>query len=331
MFVSPLHLKVLAVTLDLAGHDSSHAVRRCGLSSAAALDAPDWIPVEIFDQLMVAALETSMDPCFALNAPTSPAVALYGILFNLALYAPTVGQSLADMRRFTPLLLERPEMELVLGSGSAKLLMHPTGHTDAGRRFRAEFIMAGMAQYLRLVCQRPTDIHGVYFTHECPDYVHRYEEIFGQRISFGQSECAISFDPAILDRAQPGHHHASYLTALTRAESALASAHARTGIADRVRELLLGRFPDQPTPAATAEHLGMSERSLRRHLAASGVSYVHLLNECLRLMAERLLADRQQSIKQVSQELGFSSVTSFHRAFRRWTGMTPVGWRERSQ
>ncbi|TAK78939.1 MAG: AraC family transcriptional regulator [Aquabacterium sp.] len=334
MLVSPLHLKVLAVTLDLAGFDSKEAVRRAGLSGPQVLDATDWLPVEAFDRLMLAALELSGDPCFALNAPISPAVALYGTMFNLALYAPTLRQALADMWRFSPLVMEQREVELLLPGaedGIARLLVHPLGTSEAGRRFRAEFVMSGLSQYLRLACERPGDIHGTYFPHECPEHVHRYEEIFGTRLSFGQTECAFSFDAAILDRPMPGHHQASYLGTVTRAETALASAHARTGIADRVRELLLTRFPTQPSPATAASHLGMSERSLRRHLAASGVSYVQLLNECLRIMAERLLADRRQSIKQISQELGFSSVTSFHRAFRRWTGMTPVGWRERGE
>jgi AraC-like DNA-binding protein len=43
-------------------------------------------------------------------------------------------------------------------------------------------------------------------------------------------------------------------------------------------------------------------------------------------LAERLLAEQRLSIKQVADELGFASVSTFHRAFRRWTGHTPAGW-----
>mgnify|MGYP000638499610 CR=1 FL=1 len=47
-----------------------------------------------------------------------------------------------------------------------------------------------------------------------------------------------------------------------------------------------------------------------------------------RLVAERMLMEGRLSLKQIADELGFSSVHSFHRAFRRWSGLTPSAWRE---
>jgi AraC-like DNA-binding protein len=72
----------------------------------------------------------------------------------------------------------------------------------------------------------------------------------------------------------------------------------------------------------------MSERSLRRHLFQLGTTHADLAQDCQRMMAERLLAEGKLPLKQVSEALGFSSVHSFHRAFRRWSGETPLAWRE---
>jgi AraC-like DNA-binding protein len=42
-----------------------------------------------------------------------------------------------------------------------------------------------------------------------------------------------------------------------------------------------------------------------------------------------MLRDPGQSIQQTAHALGFSNVGAFHRAFKRWTGMTPAQYREK--
>jgi AraC-like DNA-binding protein len=47
-------------------------------------------------------------------------------------------------------------------------------------------------------------------------------------------------------------------------------------------------------------------------------------------VAKRLLEEPTRSIPEVARAMGFSSPSAFHRAFRRWTGMTPKQHRERA-
>jgi len=71
-----------------------------------------------------------------------------------------------------------------------------------------------------------------------------------------------------------------------------------------------------------ARQLGMSERSLSRGLAAEGTTFRDQRDE---LRRDRAI-DRLRSgigVEKITDELGFSDTSSFHRAFRRWTGMSP--------
>jgi AraC-like DNA-binding protein len=71
----------------------------------------------------------------------------------------------------------------------------------------------------------------------------------------------------------------------------------------------------------------MSERSLRRHLATDGTSYREVVRLALEASAGRMLRDPAHSIKETAVALGFADAAAFHRAFKRWTGMTPGEFR----
>jgi AraC-like DNA-binding protein len=78
---------------------------------------------------------------------------------------------------------------------------------------------------------------------------------------------------------------------------------------------------------AIAERLGMSERSLRRHLASEGASFPNLRMEALSARARQLLSEPEIPVKEIAFSLGFSETTAFHRAFKTWTRMTPAAFR----
>ena len=80
--------------------------------------------------------------------------------------------------------------------------------------------------------------------------------------------------------------------------------------------------------AEVAQQLGMSERSLRRRLAAEGVTYTQLFEQALASAAKRMLRDPDQSILGAAYAMGFSDSSAFHRALKRWTGVTPKQYRD---
>jgi AraC-like DNA-binding protein len=78
--------------------------------------------------------------------------------------------------------------------------------------------------------------------------------------------------------------------------------------------------------------VGTSERSLRRaFVAAAGIPWSRYLQESQLLKAMALLAEQGQSVLSISLTVGFGSVSSFNRAFRRFTGETPIAYRQRTR
>ena len=71
----------------------------------------------------------------------------------------------------------------------------------------------------------------------------------------------------------------------------------------------------------------MHGRTLHRHLNADGAGFQQLVDETRFEIARQMLEYSEMEIAQVSDSLGYAAPGAFTRAFRRWTGTTPVKWR----
>jgi AraC-like DNA-binding protein len=97
----------------------------------------------------------------------------------------------------------------------------------------------------------------------------------------------------------------------------------------KVRAAIEAQLPDgEPSAERIAQALHLSLRSLQRHLADEGCRFDALLNECRENLALLHLRDPQCSLAEISHLLGFADTSSFNRAFKRWTGMTPGQFRD---
>lgn len=72
-----------------------------------------------------------------------------------------------------------------------------------------------------------------------------------------------------------------------------------------------------------ARHLNMSVTTLRRHLQIEGTSFQRLKDECRMEAAFHYLGCPDLSNRDIAEKLGFDEVSTFFRAFKKWTGVTP--------
>ena len=102
-------------------------------------------------------------------------------------------------------------------------------------------------------------------------------------------------------------------------------------LTQRVRQLLQGglRKGMLPTAEALAHELAMSARTLSRRLQDEGQSLSRLLEQVRIERAEQLLREGRLSVQDVAVQSGFADASSFGRAFKRATGMTPAEQRDR--
>lgn len=327
MLVSPIHLRVLASTLDMEGFGSASVLAECGIDAVDQFDDTQWLPAELYDRMIQSALRWSRTPSLGLRFGASIANQTYGLLPKLVMHMPHLRQGLEDITRYALLLLPRQEIALIETGDTAQITLRPILSHGPGGLFRTEFLASSLMQMLRYAGVDANKLIQVNLTHASPGNTDAYLQYLGIRPLFHAQESCIIFKREILDAPIRWHDKVQYIETRTQAELSLAASRRQLDAIQVVKRALIEAFPQALTITDVAAQLGMSERSLRRRLAGKGVNHSELLRECRQLIAEQRLAEPDTPLKQIAEALGFSSVTCFHRAFKGWTGVTPSEWR----
>ena len=97
----------------------------------------------------------------------------------------------------------------------------------------------------------------------------------------------------------------------------------------RIRRRLENTCYDElPSFEDIASSLNMSAQTLRRRLKKEGNSYREIKDSIRRDIAVYHLLRQDMSINEIAEVTGFAEPSTFHRAFKKWTGLTPGVWRE---
>lgn len=98
----------------------------------------------------------------------------------------------------------------------------------------------------------------------------------------------------------------------------------------RVQRAIAGRPEAASGVEALAAAVGLSSRSLaRRFRAATGETVVECIQRLRVARARELLEAERLSVEQVARRVGYEDVAFFRRLFRKHTGLTPSGHRQR--
>ena len=101
-----------------------------------------------------------------------------------------------------------------------------------------------------------------------------------------------------------------------------------SSVSERIRRLLSRRLDSElPSLEAVSALMAMTPQTLRRHLHDEGHGYQALKDALRRDTAIEHLSRPELTLVDIAQRLGFSEPSTFHRAFKKWTGVAPGEYR----
>jgi AraC-like DNA-binding protein len=201
----------------------------------------------------------------------------------------------------------------------------------AERAHSGESGMISMLKLVETLCGIRWAPLEVWFQHKRPARLEAYEELFACRLHFEKPYRRLLLRREVAELPLVGANAELHGYLSRHADSLLQRLRPEQTLSDRVRALLaqeLARAEHQEE--RVARRLGMSARTLQRHLRGEGARFADLLDQVRRELAMSYLDDRRLSVSEIAFLLGYTEPSAFFRAFRRWTGTTPRVARHRS-
>ncbi|HEX3597504.1 MAG TPA: AraC family transcriptional regulator ligand-binding domain-containing protein, partial [Polyangiaceae bacterium] len=254
------------------------------------------------------------------------AFALVGHLVN---HAPTLGDAIEAAIKYGRMVTDGYHLTLRGELATTTLVYEFPRTAPRSDRMTADFAMAGFLKLIRIFAGLRTQPTQVNFEYPAPRDGRGYERVFGGTARFEQGFTGIEFPRALLS-CSPLHTNVELFSVLRdQAERMLERRIPARGHAELLRRFLEASVPVRiPSMSEAAKELGISARSLRRRLSEEGVSYRALLQDALEHSAMRMLSESGRSVQETAYAVGFSDPAAFHRAFKRWKGVTPKQFRE---
>lgn len=179
----------------------------------------------------------------------------------------------------------------------------------------------------RLAAGKNIPAIGVYFTFAIEENNNAYEEYFQCPVYGNQAVNGIAFSKALLTETLPTHD-----VELVEMNEQVINKHLASmdngETSNKVINMINVLLPlGCPTEEMIAYKLHMSKRTLQRKLSVEKQSFLTLLTSVRLMLAKQKLAIKSMSITEITYQLGYSSPSTFARAFKKHTQLSPLEYR----
>jgi len=290
----------------------------------------DRILVEVAHQALSVAVQFTRDADLGLKASRRLVLGEVGAFHYVVSSSPTVRDAVEALSRYRRLINDVLDVQLLEEGDTATLridnsLILPRAALDFQM---GSFYRNHVRDWLGQRASEAT----VQLMHQAPESLAEYERTFAPAsLRFTAPFNGFTFHRAILDvplKSADPHLHALMVPVADHTLGQLSDSRSVT--AD-VRRLIRDRLSlGAPEIADVAADLAMSMRTLARRLESEGTTFRDLVDDVRRQLAVEFVGSRDLGFSDVAERLGFSHPAAFHRAFRRWTGQTPLGYRRLS-
>ncbi|HEY5927593.1 MAG TPA: AraC family transcriptional regulator ligand-binding domain-containing protein [Kofleriaceae bacterium] len=315
--------------LELAGRWNvrpAEILRGLPVTAAQLADPNTRVPLRVCEAILARAHQLTHEPALALHVGTQMRLSSHGFLGFAAMTAKNVGEALDLAVRFAQTRTLAIGLALYVEGDTASLVIEENAPLDGVREFVVLALIVGIEQIGRALTGRMLEGVGHCAFPE-PEFIkalpHR------AYLRFDQPNHRLVFPARELDIPLVTADPIATQLAREQCERELA-ALVDAGLPGRVRAALTVRS-EAPALTVIARELRMSPRTLKRKLADRGTTFSQIRDDMRRQRALLLLDNRGLSIGEIATKLGYSELPNFTRAFRKWTGVTPIAYRERAR
>ena len=249
---------------------------------------------------------------------------------ELLVQARTLGEALRTGLRYYRLLLADFTPRLQLNDGVARLVLvsrgAPPGPAQAYAERAFSFLGYGLACWL---VARRIPLLAVDYPSSALGHSHDASMLFQAPVHCDQRGTGWRFAAHWLDL--PVVQNAQSLREFLQQAPAslLVKYRDQSSVTERIRRILRRHLAGElPSLDDIGRQLAMTPQTLRRRLHDEGQGFRAIKDDLRRDAAIEYLARPELTLPEIAAQLGFSEASTFHRAFKHWTGVAPGEYRQ---
>lgn len=319
--------KSIRRTLDARGIDSAALFMEAGLDLAALDDPNARYPVTHTTRLWRLAVAATGDPCLGLAVASQVAPTTFHALGYSIMASANLREALQRIVRYFRIATDLSSLELRESADAYELIVHTPVCSMQPAPESVDAFISLLVRTARALAGRSLVPLHVALRRPRPPGTDCHERVLRAPVSFNAAHDLVAFARADCERVLDSANRE-----LARRNDEIAREYLeqldRATLSARVHDAILARLPQgEPVAEDIAAHLHVSLRSLQRHLADEDTSFDRILNETRLTLARAYLSDPRYAISEIAYLLGYADASCFTRAFRRWTGKSPSGYR----
>lgn len=287
------------------------------------------VPLTLYEQAFLAAEDLTGDTAIGLRMGGAVLPSSIGVFYFLTTAGESISQILQAVNKYYPLAFDFIQFDMSCDEEHFRIALHYT-HNRRPHRHVVEHLLAhwyGVAN--RLSFDSENVPRTLYFRNAQAADANLISDVFGAT--------PVLFDQALdgfdLKLENLGFHAGKANPQLfnlseRRADNLLMRLRAHDRIAKEISSHVLELLEaGSPGIEDVARRMNCSGRTLQRRLAERNLNYQMLLDNIRKDMAIELLSTTELPITQIASRTGFADDSTFHRAFKRWTGASPGAFR----
>jgi len=318
-----LYLKSLDVDIDAF-------LQSIGIAPES-VKAPDtYLPVETYLHIQESAAEYTHDANFGLHMGEYAEPGSWSILGYMMMNCKTLGEAFEKSGRYSRIIGNMIEGSVRIKFNKIKIILDTPPHAPKMSRHCFESTIASSVRIMRTLSGRDLHPLEVTFIYDQPESTAEYERVFKCPVLFAHKHNSFTIDmslinvPVLMGNPELLAYFERY------AQEFIAGLERKDATTQAVTKIILANLDNENLSIrSVAKEMAMSVRTLQNRLSDEGVVFSDLMCDIRQRLAKRYLSENY-TVEQITYLLGFSEPSSFHKAFKKWLGMTPREYREQA-
>jgi len=322
------YLRHVADFVRSAGVDVDGWLAVHGLAESELEEAALTMSLGQFRRLLLDAIALTREPALGLFVGERLVARTHGFVGYAAMNSRTLREVLDVFSQFLSLRISILKLAYAVDGADVRVRIEELVPLGDIQRPVVEAVVMSVRNTLQAISMGAFQIRSVELPFAAPDHAELTREMLGCEIRYDAPTVALRLPAEVLDQrlkmADPRVFEEA-ARVLQRQRDQLEATEAWAG---RVRRVLLESQAGFPSLQATARLLHVTPRTLHRRLKDEGTSYRAVLDDIRHRLAVDQLRAGLSSVEEIAYTLGYSDPANFRRAFKRWAGVPPSGYRD---